>query len=146
MKKSVLILAIPLVLLGVWFFIKKLRGDVLIEFEPQYFLGLRSKTENELKQIALVQFNAMRNPGTDEKIIFSSLDGLNNADLVSVYNYFGKRGYWIAGDFPIALGGSANDLMGWYKEELSKTSRLKMYEIWKDTDLPTVFLLKDSVS
>lgn len=93
-----------------------------------------SKSEAQLKQIAGTQFQAMHRPfaglGTDEELLFKSLNGLNPEDLKAVYHFFGVQE---ATAFAVVY--FKGDLFGWYEEELSGTELDKMVKIWSVTKL-----------
>jgi len=95
-----------------------------------------SRSIAELSLIADLQLTYMENPGTDEKGLFNSLEGLNSEDLKEVFNQFGKKEYAL-GTYQgeIALIGENLNLLQWYNEELSGEDLKKMRKIWMNTGL-----------
>lgn len=100
---------------------------------------IQSKSNEALKQIAEMQDAAMNEMGTDEELLFQSLEGLNRKDLVKVFNYFGLRKY-------VSFTGQRDDIAGhplnlflWYKNELSGKDLKKMKSIWENSGLEITF-------
>lgn len=125
-------LAIPLLLVGVWFFLRK---NKKIEYPV---IGEPNISFEKAKDIAEDQYNAMKNPLTQVDVLFTGLRGLNNSDLQMVYNAFGRKGYFMGVYWSILLGGDDMDLILWYYRELSKKDRKRMFAIWVETGLPNV--------
>jgi len=94
-----------------------------------------TKTEFQLKQIADAQFQAFNNNGwgifgTDETLMFDSLNGCNSEDLKAVYKYFGVREQIVL-FMPVFTA----DLFGWYGAELSGSDLARMKAIWSKTGM-----------
>lgn len=88
------------------------------------------------KRIAQQQFDAMNLFGTDEKLLFDSLRGLNNDDLKQVYKEFGTRKPDLKLNVPFGTEfGDASDLFVWYRAELDNADLNKMRNIWLPTGL-----------
>jgi hypothetical protein len=94
-------------------------------------------TATEATAIANKQHSAMADLGTNEQLLFSSLNGLNGADLVKVYNAFGQKNYAGTGSW-FGVGYSL-DLFGWYSEELDNTELARMRTIWSKSGLSISF-------
>ena len=94
-------------------------------------------TATEATAIANKQFSAMADLGTNEQILFSSLNGLNGADLIKVFNAFGQKNYAASGSWFGA--GYSLDLFGWYSEELGSSDLSKMRTIWAKSGLSISF-------
>ena len=122
----IILLAIPLIGLGVWFL---------------YYKDKNRFSKTKYGQIAQLQFNAMTIAGTNEELLFGSLRGLTNSELVMVYHEFGSQNYYLTGY--AAFMGSRRSLFEWYIKELSKRRLAEMYNIWKNTGLPNVSLLSE---
>lgn len=122
-------LFIGLLLLAIWF-LKPLRDWLFKALGADY-------TDNDkqgLKSIAESQYTAMFNAvGTDEETLFNSLNGLTNEQLKKVYDFFGVRLNGIKG---------YGDLFIWYKKELSSNELRRMYEIWKNTGMTNLSIIK----
>lgn len=97
----------------------------------------QSKSDDALKQIAEMQDAAMNEVGTNETLLFKSLEGLNGTDLQKVFNYFGTRKYFL-GTRDDILGHKIN-LFLWYTSELSGNDLKKMKEIWNKSGLEITF-------
>ena len=85
--------------------------------------------------IATSQFDAMQGFGTDETILFNSLNGLNGKALQLVYKKFGLKPYLVAGYFPSWASGTPIDLFTWYRNELDTAELLKMKQVWNKSGL-----------
>ena len=94
-------------------------------------------SKTEALAIANKQFSAMADLGTNEQLLFSSLNGLNGADLVLVFDAFGQKNYASTGSWFGA--GSSLDLFGWYSEELDGSDLAKMRAIWTKSGLSISF-------
>jgi hypothetical protein len=94
-------------------------------------------TATEATAIATKQHTAMADLGTNEQLLFSSLNGLNGADLVKVFDAFGQKNYAATGSW---FGtGYSLDLFGWYSEELDGSDLAKMRTIWAKSGLSLSF-------
>jgi len=94
-------------------------------------------TATEATAIATKQHTAMAELGTNEQLLFSSLNGLNGADLVKVFDAFGQKNYAATGSW---FGtGYSLDLFGWYSEELDGSDLAKMRTIWAKSGLALSF-------
>lgn len=82
------------------------------------------------KKIAELQRKALVGAGTNEEILFLSLEGLNADDLKVVFMDFGLQAR--GADF---IGFTRMDLIDWYNKELSGKDLEKMRTIWKPTGL-----------
>lgn len=85
--------------------------------------------------IATSQFDAMQGFGTDEEMLFNSLNGLNGKALQLVYQKFGLKPYLIAGYFPAWATGTPLDLFSWYRNELDTREMIKMRQVWAKSGL-----------
>lgn len=91
----------------------------------------------EALSIADAQWKAMKDFGTDEDSLISTLQNLNGKDLQKVYTAFGLRAYYYGGALPgwtAALGLSDKlDLFNWYREEVDQTDSYfaQLQTIWK---------------
>jgi hypothetical protein len=85
--------------------------------------------------IATTQFDAMQGFGTDEAMLFNSLQSLNGKALQLVYQKFGLKPYLIAGFFPAWATGTPLDLFSWYRNELDTNELIKMRQIWAKSGL-----------
>jgi len=85
------------------------------------------------KQIAQDQYNAMEGFGTNETILFDTLDNLNGDDLKMVFMDFGLRapGSRVSGLWKYDRG----NIFTWYNAELSGSDLEKMREVWKKSGL-----------
>lgn len=99
--------------------------------------GKVTKTPEQIRQAADLQhqaflnvasFGGMKNFGTDENLLFSSLSGFDVGDLQGVYKAFGVREDFLFG-LPVFTG----NLIDWYNAELSGNDLERMKMIWKDT-------------
>jgi len=98
-------------------------------------VALTSKTDMQIKQAADSQFQAFNNNGwgifgTDENLMFDSLNGFNSEDLRGVYKAFGVREQVVL-FVPVFKA----DLFGWYQSELSGSDLQKMKAIWAKTKM-----------
>jgi len=87
----------------------------------QELLILQSTLTNiQAKNIAKQLFNSMNQFGTDEQMLFSSLENLTRFDFEKVYKYFGRKSYngFTEVEF-IALEKQYKDLRYWMESELS---------------------------
>lgn len=82
------------------------------------------------KEIAERQYDAMLGAGTDEKILFDSLKGLNADDLKTVFMDFGLRASLLD-----PVGYTRKDLIQWYEKELGSSDLKRMADIWRPTGL-----------
>lgn len=90
-------------------------------------------TQQEALAIADRIWYAMADLGTNESLLFSSLENLTANQLIMVYNAFGQRPYaytgnWFGLGFPL-------DLFGWFNQELGPQDLMKMKSIWAKTGL-----------
>jgi len=85
--------------------------------------------------IATSQFDAMQGFGTDEAMLFNSLQGLNGKALQLVYQKFGLKPYLVAGYFPSWASGTPLDLFTWYRNELDTGELLQMKQVWAKSGL-----------
>jgi hypothetical protein len=85
--------------------------------------------------IATSQFDAMQGFGTNENILFNSLNGLNGKALQLVYQKFGLKPYLIAGYFPAWATGTNLDLFSWYRNELDTNELIQMRQVWAKSGL-----------
>lgn len=92
-------------------------------------------SESNAANIATSQFDAMQGFGTNEDILFSSLNGLNGKALQLVYQKFGLKPYLIAGYFPAWATGTPLDLFSWYRNELDTQELIKMRQVWAKSGL-----------
>lgn len=89
-----------------------------------------TKPDSELRKRADLSLQAMDDVGTDEKMLFEQVEGLNSEELKKVYKFFGtksERVFWL----PVFTG----DLINWYYNELSGKDLIRMRNIWKGTGL-----------
>jgi hypothetical protein len=93
----------------------------------------RIKPDDKYGIIAYNQHKAMRNLGTDTKMLFTSLAGLKDSELIKVFDCFGFRNYAVGGMF-FELGPSLN-IIQWYYKELSGGELSAMKLIWAGTSL-----------
>lgn len=81
-------------------------------------------------------FNAMKDNGTDEDIIYSVLEKLQKKDdFLKVYNTFGKKSYYIDGEPTLSawlFGYRDLDLVEWLRNELGY-SNILTYNLAKKT-------------
>ena len=95
-----------------------------------------SKSKEYLEIVADSQYLAMDKYGTDEDLIFKSLEGLNAEDLKQVFKNFGKRCSRIS-----IIPGVSNcispylNLFEWYNVELDTNDLDKIKAIWQKTGL-----------
>jgi len=99
-----------------------------------------SITINEAKSIADQQFSAMSNPGTNEQLLFNSLQNLNGKDLQMIYQAFSRRWYspilGVEGGKALSWAGDRElDLFGWYTEELGRSDLARMRSVWHKSGL-----------
>jgi len=79
---------------------------------------------------------AMLGRGTDEDVMFKSLEDLNQFELKEVFEAFGNRKYaWWGHSF----GGAAIDLFGWFNAELNEKEKTQMRKIWVKSGLTITF-------
>jgi len=86
---------------------------------------------NLYKSIAQDQYDGMNQLGTDEKLLFDTLKGLNKDDLKVVYMDYGLRPSTIRN---VAISGRKN-LKQWYRAELGGSALKKMIGVWSKTNL-----------
>jgi len=126
--------------LGNWFKPNNIIGFSLIAFFAWIYFKFLKKTEfTPYDSIAESQYEAMRDYGTDEELLFSTLKELNAPDLRQVYKSFGKRTYRSGGAGIPFLIGQNTDLFGWYANELNESEREKMKSIWNKTGMKLTF-------
>ena len=94
------------------------------------FFESQTLSDNELEQIAEMQFAAMDRYGTDETLLFDSLKNLNGKDLVKVFNFFGTRDYEGIQGNSQPIFGTQKNLFLWYSSELNQSELKRMREIW----------------
>ena len=144
--KSQLPIYLPYILLGgvsIYIFKKYFSSDTITSggksFDPSKIKiepTLLSKSENYLNIVADSQYLAMDMYGTDEDLLFKSLDGLNAEDLKLVNKYFGKRcsRIYLLPGVSQCISPYLN-LFEWYSQELDATDLEKMKAIWLKTGL-----------
>lgn len=86
------------------------------------------RSQAEIDSIARSQYAAMDRIGTDEDVLFDSLEGLSANDLKRVFNAFGVKKYMLFGGS--ALFAKPLDLFGWYREELNGSELKRMRAVW----------------
>jgi hypothetical protein len=126
--------------IAAWFLLKKTSiapGGGGASYNPPKDSSTARITATEATAIANKQHSAMADLGTNEQLLFSSLNGLNGADLVKVYNAFGQKNYAVTGSW-FGVGYSL-DLFGWYSEELDGSDLAKMRTIWAKSGLALSF-------
>lgn len=84
--------------------------------------------------------SAMKMPGTDEDKIFEVLSNKTSADLMLIYQKFGKRinpvGTWEFLAPPLyAVRAIPHDLIWWFTDELDQEQLQRVKEIFKETTL-----------
>jgi hypothetical protein len=88
-------------------------------------------TQAEIDSIARSQIKAIDRPGTSLDPLFSSLEGLNGADLRRVFNQVGTVKYNSTFGVISTLFANELDLFGIYREELQEEeNQKKMQAIW----------------
>lgn len=102
-------------------------------------LSIQSKSNNELQQIAEMQFAAMNQYGTDEDLLFNSLKDLNSKDMEKVFNYFGERDYEKIQGNSQPIFGEQSNIFIWYANELNQKELDKMRKIWEKAELNISF-------
>jgi len=144
--KTQLPIYLPYILLGgvsIYIFKKYFSSDTITSggksFDPSTIkidIPLLSKSENYLKLVADSQFLAMDKYGTDEDLIFKSLEGLNAEDLKLVNKYFGKRcsRIYLLPGVSQCISPYLN-LFEWYSQELDASDLEKIKAIWFKTGL-----------
>lgn len=108
-------------------------GTVDIPTDPGSGTGILTFTQQEAQTIADRLYYAMADIGTDENLLFSSLQNLTAQQLVMVYNAYGTRPYaysgsWFGIGYPL-------DLFGWFNKELGGNDLKRMKQIWAKTNL-----------
>lgn len=104
-----------------------------------YFRFLKKDEFTPYDSIAESQYEGMRDYGTDEELLFSTLKDLNAPDLRQVYKAFGKRTYRSGGAGIPFLVGQNTDLFGWYANELNDKELKKMRSIWLKSNMKLTF-------
>ncbi len=132
--KFIMILTIALSIFGLLFFLRMRKKDNLSLFYNSFGL---SKSKGELAVIADAQYSSLRELGFNKSVLFGTLFGLNKDDLIYVYNIFGKKARSFGGS-PFGFIGYKLDLMQWYDKELTGENRMRMYDIWKKTEIQGV--------
>ncbi len=105
--------------------------DIPIDIDP---LNL-TLTPEESMIIANRLEAGMLDIGTNEQMLFDTLQPLNGQQLVQVFNSFGERPYAFWGNFFGLPVGLPLDLFGWFKEELSNPELIKMRQLWAKSNL-----------
>lgn len=105
-----------------------------VRFSPRGDEALSTMTEIEAKSIADDLFDAMKNPGTNENIIYNRLSGLSYNDFAKVSRAFGLRWYdpilGAEGGWLLKWAGHKQlGLFEWLNEELTYTDKLKLQEL-----------------
>jgi len=113
--------------------IKGKQGEVDIPTDPSSGTGLFTFTQQEAQTIADRLYYAMADIGTDESLLFSSVQNLTAQQLIQVYNAYGTRPYaytgsWFGIGYPL-------DLFGWFNKELGRNDLQRMKQIWAKTGL-----------
>ena len=113
--------------------IKGKQGEVDLPTDPSSGTGLFTFTQQEAQTIANRLYYAMADIGTDESLLFSSLQNLTAQQLIQVYNAYGTRPYaytgsWFGIGYPL-------DLFGWFNKELGRNDLQRMKQIWAKTGL-----------
>ena len=108
-------------------------SEVDIPVDPGSGTGIMTFTQQEAQTIADRLYFAMADIGTDENLLFSSLQNLSAQELIMVYNAYGTRSYaysgsWFGIGYPL-------DLFGWFNKELSGNDLNRMKQIWAKTNL-----------
>jgi len=113
--------------------IKGKQGEVDLPTDPSSGTGLFTFTQQEAQTIADRLYYAMADIGTDESLLFSSLQNLTAQQLIQVYNAYGTRPYAYTGSW-FGLGYNL-DLFGWFNKELSGNQLMRMKQLWAKTGL-----------
>ena len=113
--------------------VKGKQGEVDLPTDPSSGTGLFTFTQQEAQTIADRLYYAMADIGTDESLLFSSLQNLTAQQLIQVYNAYGTRPYaytgsWFGIGYPL-------DLFGWFNKELGGNDLKRMKQIWAKTGL-----------
>jgi len=113
--------------------VKGKQGEVDLPTDPSSGTGLFTFTQQEAQTIADRLYYAMADIGTDESLLFSSLQNLTAQQLIQVYNAYGTRPYaytgsWFGIGYPL-------DLFGWFNKELGRNDLQRMKQIWAKTGL-----------
>ena len=113
--------------------VKGKQGEVDIPTDPSSGTGLFTFTQQEAQTIADRLYYAMADIGTDESLLFSSVQNLTAQQLIQVYNAYGTRPYaytgsWFGIGYPL-------DLFGWFNKELGRNDLQRMKQIWAKTGL-----------
>lgn len=136
--KTLDILKIPLIIGGILLTIYKFKGIQTNFGNTPLTNNLptqkTSRSNAELQIIADIQESAMGDLGTNEELLFTSLEGLNADDLKEVANLFGKRNYAFGMRGGAFIGNTLN-IFEWYAAELSNRQLSKMQDIWKKTGI-----------
>ncbi|WP_066631804.1 hypothetical protein [Labilibacter marinus] len=104
--------------------------------------GIKSFFEGEnvgrYKAIANQVYKSMDTTfyGTNENMLFKSLEHLQGFELRSVYKEFGTKKYQGWGN---GFGGSELDLFGWFNVELNEKEKTQMREIWVKSNISITF-------
>lgn len=87
------------------------------------------------KKAADVLYTAMNGAGTDDDLIFETLDGLNADDLKTIYMDFGLRAPTVDLYLTTVATGPRRDLIDWFLAEFSGSALRDIKKIWKPTHL-----------
>jgi hypothetical protein len=123
------------ILIGANMVFKLFRGQGVVDIptDPGSGTGVTTFTQQEAQTIADRLYYAMADIGTDESLMFASLQNLTAQQLIMVYNAFGTRPYAYSGTW-FGLGYPL-DLFGWFNKELSGNDLSRMKQIWAKTNL-----------
>jgi hypothetical protein len=110
-------------------------------FFPWFFKKAPQKqlTQEDIEEIAEIQYKSMSIAGTEENELFSSLIGVSAENLVKVKEAFGTKKYnSLTGTGPSLFNfyvAYPKDLFGWYKGELNDELLARMQAVWDPTGL-----------
>ncbi|TDN99954.1 hypothetical protein [Sunxiuqinia elliptica] len=136
---------IPVILAGVFLVLKWLKGTIdLPAIKNKLFPHWGANPLIFDPEIAAKrQQDAMMNWGTDEELLFNSLehpDGkpFSGKQLKQVFEAFGFRDYDFTGGRNVFLG-AAKNLFEWYESELTRKEKVRMRAIWEKSGLDLTF-------
>lgn len=134
---------IPFMFLAFVFVALFIFRDQIKSFWDLFRAGRSQEKANPMMGVADTLHQAMKYRGTDEEIMLKALKPLTGAQLLNVYEAFGKRpysNYWLGGGGSnVSLLGGDLDLFGWFKEEMSGKELLQMRDIWQKSGLTLTF-------
>jgi len=97
--------------------------------------GNLSQPRSFYKNAAETLYKAMNGIGTNERLLFDTLQGLNKDDLKTVFMDYGMRAPTVTiGLFTTAVG-ARKDLIQWFIDELGTSDRARMWKVWSGTGL-----------